>query len=139
MNTHLHDDELIDRLYGLAGQAGSEDAHLEQCGVCALRFREMRARRANLAAVPETSSEFLAAQRRKIYTRLGQPPATRMKWAPAIAAACLAAIGMFLYRPAATPHPEAADAQLFAEVYSMEQSTEPRAAAPIHALFEDNR
>ena len=49
--------------------------------------------------------------------------------------------GMFVYRPAAAP-PHAhrcADAQLFSDVYSMEQSTEPMAAAPIHELFEDNQ
>jgi hypothetical protein len=28
---------------------------------------------------------------------------------------------------------------LFADVYSIEQSTEPWAAAPINALFEDNQ
>jgi hypothetical protein len=32
----------------------------------------------------------------------------------------------------------AADAQLFSDVYAMEQSSEPRAAAPIHALIEEN-
>jgi hypothetical protein len=31
------------------------------------------------------------------------------------------------------------DAQLFADVYSMEQSLEPSVAAPIHTLFEENQ
>ena len=64
-----------------------------------------------------------------------------MRWVPALAAACLLAIGVLVYRPAprlaCTPDPS--DAQLFSDVYSMEQSTEPLAAAPIHALFEDNQ
>jgi hypothetical protein len=34
--------------------------------------------------------------------------------------------------------PEIDDAQLFSEVYSMEQSTEPIAAKPIHAIFEQD-
>jgi hypothetical protein len=45
--------------------------------------------------------------------------------------------------PVAAPHSvshadPAADAQLFSDVYAMEQSAEPRAAAPIHALIEEN-
>jgi hypothetical protein len=59
-----------------------------------------------------------------------------MKWAPALAASCLLAVGVFLYRPAPAPHPAVvSDAQLFSDVYSMEQSVEPRAAEPIHELF----
>ena len=54
------------------------------------------------------------------------------------------AVGVLVYRfPATAPVPaskaDTGDAQLFSEVYSMEQSTEPRGAAPIHALFEDNQ
>jgi hypothetical protein len=33
---------------------------------------------------------------------------------------------------------EQSDEQLFSDLYSMEQSDEPRAAAPIHALFESS-
>ncbi len=135
MNRHLSTDELLDRLYGIAG----EDAHVEQCPECAQRFGELRGRRASLTAGQEIPSEFLAAQRRRIYSRLGEQPRTRKAWAPALAAMCLLVIGVLIYRPAAPVHTESADAQLFAEVYSMEQSTEPRAAAPIHALFEDNQ
>jgi hypothetical protein len=65
-----------------------------------------------------------------------------MTWAPALAAAALLAIGIAVYRPAPAPaplRPDAADAQLFADVYSMEQSVEPSVAAPIHSLFEDNQ
>jgi hypothetical protein len=38
--------------------------------------------------------------------------------------------------PAASANPEA-DAALFTDVYSMEQDVEPRAAAPIRALFQE--
>jgi hypothetical protein len=133
---HFNDDELLDRLYGLA----EEDAHLETCADCARRFEQMRERRASVAAPEEVPSGFLAAQRRKIYARLGEQPRRRMGWVPAVGAACLLAVGVFMYRPApAPPLDTAADEQLFSDVYSIEQSTEPIAAAPIHDLFEDNQ
>ena len=135
MDRHLSDDQLLDRLYGLA----EHDPHLEACGECARRWSELRQRRATMAAPEEVSFDVLAAQRRKIYARLGERPRGQMKWVPAVAAAGLLAIGALLYSPEAPLHPEPADAQLFSEVYSMEQSTEPRAAAPIHSLFEDNQ
>lgn len=138
-SAHLSDDQLIDRLYGLS----ADDAHLAHCGDCSRRWSELRARRARLAEPEEVSSAFLAAERRKIYARLGERPGASPKWVPwapaALAAACLLLIGVFVYRPAPSHHNDVADAQLFADVYAMEQSTEPRAAAPINALFEDNQ
>jgi hypothetical protein len=56
------------------------------------------------------------------------------------------AVALFLARPAslstpAQPAPAVVsaegDAQLFTDVYSMEQDVEPRAAAPIRALFQE--
>lgn len=137
MNRHLSDDELLDRLYGLAG---NED-HLEACQECASRSAAFEKRRQDLTQPEPVSTPFLAAQRRAIYSRLGEQPHSRMKWAPALAAACLLLIGLMVYRPAAPPpaHSDSSDAKLFSDVYSMEQSTEPRAAAPIHELFEDNQ
>jgi hypothetical protein len=137
MSGHLTDDQLIDRLYGIAS-----DSHAENCSECSLRLNQLCERRGELSAPPSVSNSFLAAQRRQIYSRLGQPLPSRMRWAPAaLAAACLLIAGMFVYRPVAAPpaHTDVADAQLFSEVYSMEESTEPIAAAPIHALFEDNQ
>jgi hypothetical protein len=135
-NAHLSDDQLIDLLYGLS----SDDAHLEHCGDCSQRWSELRCRRAQFAAGGEVSSAFLAAGRRKIYARLGERPGPRLKWAPAaLAAACLLALSVLAHRPRPPLHTDVADAQLFADVYSIEQSTEPWAAAPINALFEDNQ
>jgi hypothetical protein len=138
MTPHLNDDQLIERLYGVA-----EHPHLDGCVPCSARFKELELRRAELVHPTTVSSEFLAAQRRKIYSRLEEKPHAGLKWAPALAAACAIAIGLFVYRPTPTTVPvtksDSGDAQLFSEVYSMEQSTEPRAAAPIHALFEDNQ
>jgi hypothetical protein len=135
MNRHLSDDDLLDQLYGL----GENNAHLESCGDCARRWSELQERRARLAAAENVSFDLLAAQRRKIYARLGKRPGGSMKWVPAVAAAGLLAIAALVYRPPAPVRPNPADADLFSDVYSMEQSTEPAAAAPIHGLFEDNQ
>jgi hypothetical protein len=61
-------------------------------------------------------------------------------------AASLLAAAMFLYQRPGVPQPAPAapvainaeaDAQLFTDVYSMEQDVEPKAAAPIRALFQE--
>src|SRR5580700_4304650 len=149
MNGHLKTDELVNRLYGLEDRPGSDqDAHLASCADCQARWETMRVLR-GVVSTPETvSSDFLAAQRRKIYARLGEEPRTRMAWAPALAAVALVAIGVTVYRPLSAPAPgfvklpgsatheaarpaqtDAADAQLFSEVYSMQQAMEPSVAA----------
>ena len=71
---------------------------------------------------------------------LERPASGWRVWAPATGAVALFALILFLYRPAGVPQPPAAinaeaDAELFTDVYSMEQDVEPRAAAPIHAMF----
>jgi hypothetical protein len=140
MNKHLTTDELVDRLYGV-GSPGivHNETHLDDCRACAERFRELRERRALAVEPVPVSYEFLSAQRRNIYARMGESPQVRMKWVPALAAAvCLLAAGVFVNRPAQVPKPEIDDAQLFSEVYSMEQSMEPLAAKPIHAIFEQD-
>jgi hypothetical protein len=138
---HLNNDELIDRLYGVEVDARSE--HLESCTDCRGRLNEMRRVKTASVAPAPVSSDFLAAQRRNIYARLDEKPRTGLAWAPALAAAALLAIGVAVYRPESpvmhSASPDAADAQLFAEVYSMEQSVEPSIAAPIHTLFVDNQ
>jgi hypothetical protein len=138
MKKHLTADELVDRLYGV-GTGG----HLDECEECSERFGELRERREMAAQQPaEASYEFLAAQRRNIYARMGEKPQVRMKWLPALAAAAfLVAAGVFAHHPAMqqAAKPEVVDPQLFADVYSMEQSMEPIAAQPIHALFEQDQ
>jgi hypothetical protein len=145
MMQHLNDNELWARLYGL----GEDHAHLDQCPECSGRLAAMELRRADSAAeapASPASSDFLAGQRRAIYARLEQPAPLRVRWAPAVAAATLLAVGVLMYHPTRpAPHrvpapaarPELSDEQLFSDVFSMEQAAEPRAAAPIRALFED--
>ena len=135
MKKHLTTDELVERLYGIGAHE-----HLDNCEECSERFEQLRVRKEMTAESLPASHEFLAAQRRNIYARMGEKPQNRMKWVPALtAAACLLAVGMFAYRPVEqTPVPEIDDAKLFSDVYSMEQSMEPLAAKPIHAIFEQD-
>jgi hypothetical protein len=136
MKEHLTIDELVDRLYGV----GAGD-HLDECEECSEHFQRLLERRSMAVQPAAASNELLAAQRRNIYARMGENPQARMKWLPALAAAaCLLAAGVFVHRPAAqVTKPEMMDPQLFADVYSMEQSMEPLAAKPIHALFEQDQ
>jgi hypothetical protein len=143
MSRHYNDDELIARLYGLDG----DDSHIETCVECAARWRELQVQHDVLVEPVRVSSAMLAAQHERVLARLEQPmPVTRpwrLKWAPALAVAFLLAIGVALYEPPSPPAPapdhSETDAQLFTDVYAMEQEMEPRAAAPIRALFEEDQ
>lgn len=139
MKNHLTTDELVSLLYGVGAEG-----HLDECRECAERLAELRERKAMAAAEAEPAShEFLAAQRRNIYARMGEQPQARMKWVPALAAAaCLVVVGVVSRhpaRPAQAVKPVVVDTQVFADVYSMEQSMEPIAAQPIDALFEQDQ
>ena len=138
---HLSEDALLDAVYGIAGSAA--EAHLRRCTDCAQRLQEWHEKRAVAAESVEISKDFLAAQRKRIYERIERPSRKRWLWAPGLAAACALAAGVFVYYPAAQEPPrrnaEISDAQLFGEVYSMEQSLEPAAAAPARALFEEQQ
>jgi hypothetical protein len=160
-NVHLTSDQLLDRLYGLGEAEGETHLHLRECAGCADRMRAFERRRAEATVSPEAPAELLAAQRRGVYARLEQGPQAHSRWAPALAAACALAVLFWAYpvhharpqapnRPApivaqgvargvaqGVAHSEVSDEQLFSDVYSMEQSDEPRAAVPMHALFED--
>lgn len=137
---HLSEDALLGAVYGIAGNEA--ETHLRRCADCAQRLHEWQEKRAATTASVEIPSDFLAAQRRKIYQRIERPSRKRWLWTPSLAAACALAIGIFVYHPARQPHPvskpaEMSDAQLFGDIYSMEQVVEPAAAAPARALFEE--
>ncbi len=139
---HLSEDALLDAVYGIAG-SGAE-AHLRGCADCSQRLHEWHEKRAATAANVEISGEFLAAQRRMIYERIERPSSKRWLWAPGLAAACALAMGIFVYHPAPQHLPgnkpaEVSDAQLFSDIYSIEQTSEPAAAAPVRALFEEQQ
>jgi len=142
MNRHWTSDDLVDHMYGLR----DADEHLGECGECGEKLRELGRRRAAvtnpaLAAGRNVSVAVLAAQRRAVLERIEAPPRRMLRWVPALTAAGLLAAGVLVYRPMQTPapHPESSDAQLFADIYSVEESAEPRAAAPMHELFEERQ
>jgi len=88
-------------------------------------------------AEPEISAEFLAAQRRAIYRRLGQPRHRfSLRWSLSLAMVLLVLAGVTMERrrPSA---PSISDEQLFSDLSAMEQRTEPKAIQPIHSLFEE--
>ena len=148
MNPHLSDDDLIRRLYGI----GEEDDHLAACSECSDRWlaiqNVIRSVRAEQPRTPEMNGRKLAVQRQQILARLNRPLTGSLiwRWVPPAAAASLLAAALILSRETSpvTPPPAAtavisaeADAQLFTDVYSMEQDVEPRAAAPIRGLFQE--
>lgn len=138
---HLSEDTLLDAVYGIAGD--DAEAHLRACSDCALRLHEWQEKRAALAVSIEIPSDFLAAQRRKIYERIERPSRKYWLLAPGLAAACALAVGIFVYHPAPrqrpAPRAEISDTQLFGDIYSIEQTPEPAAAGPVRALFEEQQ
>jgi anti-sigma factor RsiW len=132
---HLSADELIDALYGAV-----HTDHLDTCAECSGRLRQLLAMRAEATRPAAASADFLAAQRRNIYARMGEQPSSKLGWAPALAAAVVViAAGVFSLRPqTAVVHQEIDQAQLFSDVYSMQQSMEPIAAQPIDAIFDQD-
>jgi hypothetical protein len=143
MSEHLSKDEMIQRLYGL--DAGAD--HLADCPECVSQVQALEARKAELAPSEEIPSDLLAAQRRAVYSRMGERPHSSHTWVPALATAALLALGVYVYQPAShrpaakvvpAPQMEVGDAQLFSEAVSIEQTAEPRALAPIHGLFQGN-
>jgi hypothetical protein len=146
---HLSDDELIAMLYGI----GDGESHLDGCSECSERWsamhRALGMARIESAQTTEISGRRLAAQRLQILERLEHPSSASLawRWAPVATAASLLAAAMFVHhqQPGAIqpvpPAPAAisaeADSELFTDVYSMEQDVEPRAAAPIRALFQE--
>jgi hypothetical protein len=93
------------------------------------------------SAAEEVPADLLATQRRGVYRRLGQSP---VSWMPRIQAAVVALMIVlvaltFSLRSTRTPATLGApsDDQLFSDLASIEQSSEPRAAKPIHNLFEE--
>jgi hypothetical protein len=134
---HWSDEDFIGDVYGI----GPKDGHPDECGICRERRRTFARRRVALASDPGISPEVLAAQRRAIHARLGESVDRRSRWLPALAAAVVVMVGaLAIERPPVPPPPAvaASDAQMFADIAALEQSSEPRAAAAVRVLFEEN-
>jgi hypothetical protein len=137
MHRHLTDEELIERLYGLG-----ETPPPASCETCRRRWEGLLERRRRyLGSVAELPEAWLADQRRRIYARIERAETGFWGVRPAgvLAALGVVAFGLVLSLPAPEPQPTRAanDSQFFTEIYSLVESPEPRAAAPIHSLFEE--
>jgi hypothetical protein len=133
---HWSNDDLLQRLYGLR----PDDPHLAECEDCRRRWLALGEARRHALAEPEIAADVLERQRREVYRRLGENdfPMAWRPLAPVLAMAALFVLGTVLLRPVPEPQPSlASDTQFFAEIDSELSSAEPRAAEPIHALFED--
>lgn len=141
---HLSDDRLIDRLYGVERTGDAQ--HLESCSDCAIRWEALRERRGQLSGeVPESAAPW-AEQRCQILERIEGGGAAwnwQRAWAPALLTAAVLAGGVYFFRPAPLPQPDAAAVSVdttvpgwFEETYSVMQPDEPRAASAIRVLFE---
>lgn len=138
---HWTEDEFIARLYEL----GPQDGHLEECPECAVRWRQLLARREELRA-PLALDEALLARRRQAVYAAGQIPPAR-RWVPyglAVAASvAVFAVALSVSRQAGPPAQVAdssqtiSDSELLADVYSLVHSPEPAALEPVRALFEE--
>ena len=139
MSRHWTNDDLINRLYEIST---GDEAHLAGCADCGQRWEQLLARRQEVLAEPPVPVELLANQRRQIYRRIesGRPRFWHLRWAPALAALSMVALGVMLSGPAPapkqTPVAAAEDSQFFTEMYAM-VSTEPEVVTPIRGLFEE--
>ncbi len=135
---HWSEQNFIDHLYGI----GPDDGHLDVCADCRGQWTQLQLRREPVLEQPEVPSEILAKQRRNIYRQLGRNTDRAKGMMPAFAAVLLLLLGFFFMRPGSTPSSPSApvtDAELFSDIYALEQTSEPGVAKPMRALFEENR
>lgn len=134
---HWTEDDFTEWLYGLR----SDGSHLGECAECAGKAGRLEGRKAAATRGAEVSPDFLARQRREIYVRMDNPRRhwAQSRWGLSLAMLMLLVAASFgLLRPhqSAGPLVNPADAKLFSDLASMDQSTEPRAIQPIESLFE---
>lgn len=129
--------DLIDRLYGIEAAPPEVRAAWEATPEYRAAWQCVQAQYASKPAIPEPD---WAAQRRRIYEHLEHPPVSWTKWLSAgLATAALAGV-LFVNRPgpSGVVPAEISDTQLFQEIAAIEQTAEPRAAAPVKELFHSN-
>ncbi|MBI1789271.1 MAG: hypothetical protein HYR60_17190 [Acidobacteria bacterium] len=136
-DTHYSEDELIERLYGV----GRPDFHLDLCPDCAARWRQLTERRRERLGEREISPDLLAGQRRAIRAKLARPePAPGWASRPLVALALAVLMGLALALQGPVLRPEAVmaavEARFFEDVFREVSRPEPRAVAPVYALFE---
>jgi hypothetical protein len=134
---HWTENDFTEWLYGLK----SNSAHLEDCAECSGIAGSLERRKAEATRAPEVSSDFLAAQRRAIYARMDTPQRhwAQSRWALSLAMLVLlvvASFGLLRRQTPTAPLVNPADAKLFSDLASIDQSNEPPAIKPIESLFE---
>ena len=145
---HWTEDEFLHWLYAGSdpSAAPNEAVHLNECEQCRSRAEQMAATRRQSATAPDISWDFLAAQRRSIYRRLGVESGSlgsrsiARRWAVAMASlVCIVALSLTVLHPwsRSTALYTSSDEKLFSDLASIEQSPEPRAIRPIHNLFQE--
>lgn len=140
MSRHLTDDELINIMYEVA----ESNPHLEGCDECRARSARMAEKRQALVAQPSISDDLLAQQRRRIYQRLDEGAGWSWMLRPSAAfvSVCVMLLAILLSKPQPAPEIKTLavnDTQLFAEIYSVVEDSEPPAANPIYGLFEERQ
>lgn len=130
---HWTENEFTGWMYGLR----EEDAHVGECPECRGEMERLTLERGRTTALPEVSHDFLAAQRRSIYQRLGQPVRNwhPLRWGISVAALLIVTLSVTLNTWKSAP--AISDEQLFSDLATMEQTNEPKAMAPIHKFFEE--
>ena len=140
MRKHLSDDDLLDLLYEIR----EGDPHLRECRECGTRWEKLLERRRLVLAGSVTAEDLLARQRHLVLQQLGERPGWGWSLRPA---AALGTVGLMLLaivlsRPQPAPRLTAMagnDSQLFQEIYSIVEVSEPSPVAPIYGLFEEMR
>ncbi len=152
LSGHWTDEQMIDYLYGI----GPEDNHLAACKECADRLTVLVS---NRSAVEESAgeglhSDFLAAQRRKIYARIDERSSwwssqRLWRWASAAAAVTVVGGGLAVLEQTqsldlvhhveqkAQISSKISDDQLADEVSLLADTPEPQPTAPLQALFAE--
>ncbi len=132
---HWNQKDYSEWLYGLK----EKDAHVESCLQCRAELERLAVERRRLLDSPEVSEEFLAAQRRSIYRRLGERSRNwaPLRWAVSLAMLLVVVVGLTVERSRKSTASLAADDQLFRDLAKIEQSDEPQAIQPLHHLFEE--
>ncbi len=143
---HWTETEFLRWLYTGDGDAG----HLDICPECHARAQAISQHRRATTEPAEISWEFLAAQRRSVYRRLGtaQEHWLPRRWAVAVASlVCVVGLSVAVTRNGSI-HPWASDtaplynsseAKLFSDLESLDRSEGPQAIQPIRNLFQDGQ
>jgi hypothetical protein len=135
---HLSNDQLLDRIYGLAG----DDPHFDACPECQARWTHMQLLREQ-SSLPTPGAAFFHRQRRAVLERIAEPPRT-YGWVPAtVAAALMVVLAVTRTAPEPTaPAPKAETALIeagwFEETYSATRALEPAASSPLRELFVES-